>query len=81
MSRKIFRKILACLHPDRGASEKMLNEAFDIFNKLELVLCGEDELPTSVVQMPRDFAEMMAMRMRKAAAKKTKKENQVRKVS
>lgn len=46
--RAIYRKILACLHPDgrRTVSEKMLGEAFHAFNSInEKVLVQPDERP------------------------------------
>ena len=39
MPRATFMKIPSCLHPDRSMSDKTLNEAFDLFKKLEHVLC------------------------------------------
>jgi hypothetical protein len=71
MSKALFRKILACLHPDSraGASEKMFNEAFAAFNekgedgvnKIEIALCGKE---ADRVQRPPppSWAEMMAAR-------------------
>jgi hypothetical protein len=63
MSRADFRKIWACLHPDRGASQTMLAEAFDIFSKHEQVLVKkEKEQRISKMPFPRTYAEAMAMK-------------------
>jgi hypothetical protein len=63
ISRADFRKIWACLHPDRGASQTMLAEAFDIFSKHEQVLVKkEKEQRTPKMPFPRTYAEAMAMK-------------------
>jgi hypothetical protein len=41
--RETYRKILACLHPDRGASDKMLGEAFAAFRELEYTLFNHQQ--------------------------------------
>ena len=42
-----FKLIRSCLHPDsrHSASDEKLNRAFRIFNRLELVLCDDAEIP------------------------------------
>jgi hypothetical protein len=74
MSRSTFRKILGCLHPDRGASEKMLGEAFHTFNKLELVLCNEEEMPTTPKAggLPT-YEEMLRRKQKASEARRTKR--------
>ena len=62
MPRAVFRKVLACLHPDRSASERMLADAFDAFKRLEVVLVGEKEMPTEDPTFPRTSAELDKMR-------------------
>jgi hypothetical protein len=76
MPKAMFRKILACLHPDSraAASEKMFNEAFAAFsakskdgvNRIEIALCGKE---ADRVQRPPppSLAEMMARRAAKTA--------------
>jgi hypothetical protein len=71
MTKALFRKVLACLHPDSrtGASETMRNEAFAAFseknkdgvNQIEIALCGrEADRPKG---RPRPtWAEIMAAR-------------------
>jgi hypothetical protein len=58
MPRATFRKVLACLHPDRSASERMLSDAFDAFKKLEVVLVSEKEMATEDPTFPRTAAEL-----------------------
>jgi hypothetical protein len=62
MSRANFKKILACLHPDRVSDElkSKYTEAFHILSDLEIVLCKESELPTEAAAFPKNYAEMMA---------------------
>lgn len=76
MSRAHFRKILACLHPDRGMSDQTLNEAFHIFEKLESVLVKKDELdkPRSAsFDFPRTYEEAMQMKRDVAQERKSKR--------
>jgi hypothetical protein len=73
ISRALFRKALACLHPDSrtGASEKMYNEAYAAFsekgkdgvNKVEIALCGKEADRPQRPPLPT-WAEMMAARER-----------------
>lgn len=73
MTRAIFKKILACLHPDRGMGEAALTDAFQIFNKLERVLVKEVEMPTPLTSFPKTYEEMMAMKQRASEARKAKR--------
>lgn len=75
MSRRQYRKIWACLQPDRGASMEMLTEAFIAFEKLEPVLVNEIEAPTSKLAFPRTYAEMMELRQKTSEARKAKRGN------
>jgi hypothetical protein len=71
ISKALFRKALACLHPDSraAASEKMFNEVFAAFsekdknniNKIEIALCGKEADRVPRAAMPT-LAEMMAAR-------------------
>jgi hypothetical protein len=36
-----YRKVVACLHPDRSLSDKMLSDAFNVIKQHELVLVAE----------------------------------------
>jgi hypothetical protein len=75
MPRVQFRKILACLHPDRSMSDQKLNEAFNIVEKLEAVLVKkeEQERASSTFQFPRTYEEAMKMKRDLAAARKAKR--------
>ena len=74
MSKATFRKILACLHPDRGASDKLLSECFDEFRQHERVLVKEERAPLAS-DLPRDLAEFMAGRKTKSKSKQAKSNN------
>jgi len=43
-----YRKILACLHPDRSVSDAWLNEAFNAFVEAKLLLVKPKEPPRPV---------------------------------
>ena len=43
-----YRKILACLHPDRSVSDAWLNEAFHAFTEAKLLLVKPKEPPRPV---------------------------------
>jgi hypothetical protein len=73
MSRRIYRKIWACLHPDEGASKELLAEAFKIFAKLEPVLVKEEEMPTPKTIFPRTYAEMMELKRATSEARKARR--------
>jgi hypothetical protein len=73
MPRSVFRKILAALHPDEGASKKMREETFQIFKDLELVLVSEKELPTNGTDMPRTYEEMMNFKAQTHAKRREKR--------
>jgi hypothetical protein len=66
MTRANYNSIRSCLHPDRVQDpglKKRYEEAFRIFNELELLFLDEKERPTaSPFKMPTTVAEMMAMR-------------------
>jgi transposase len=68
-----FRKILACLHPDRvdKAQQVLYTEVFQLFKSYQIVLCKEAELPTLHMDMPRTYAEHMA-RKQAVSAKRRK---------
>jgi hypothetical protein len=70
----MYRKILGCLHPDRGASKEMLAEAFNEFKKLEVVLVDNTELPTMPAGPGRPtLAEMMALKENVKEARRAKR--------
>lgn len=62
MTRAVFRKILACLHPDRSMGTDALNEAFNTFRGLEAMLCKVED--TARPAFPKNLAEMVAFRKR-----------------
>jgi len=71
MSRATYRKIWSCLHPDsrHGVTEERLNEAFDVFAKLENVLV-KIETPKGPA-MP-SLAELMARRQKVAEERRAR---------
>ncbi|MGD9617438.1 MAG: hypothetical protein AB7H90_20260 [Alphaproteobacteria bacterium] len=70
MDRATYRKIRACLHPDRVAQEPALQaryeEAFNLFNKLESVLLDEKQLPTPALAVPTTLNELMKLKKKMA---------------
>lgn len=84
MDRVTYRKILACLHPDRvhdPALKKRYEEAFRLFTELEKRVLDEKESPTQFRKMPRTYEELMAMKAKVQAerrAKRASKSNIVR---
>ena len=78
MPRAVFKKILACLHPDRWptgteALQARYADAFSIVSGLEIVLCGEAEMPTPSDDFPRTYADLMGRRQKVSAARKKTK--------
>jgi len=74
ISKAVFRKILACLHPDlAGRSPSALNECFQLFKGLETVLLSEAESPTPDLNMPRNYEEAMAFKQRAAKMRRAKR--------
>jgi hypothetical protein len=74
MSRSDFRKIWACLHPDGGASKRMMTEAFDIFAKHEKVLVKkEKEQREPTMQFPRNYQEAMELKRKVSQERKAKR--------
>ena len=69
MPRELFRKILACLHPDQGMGKAALTEAFAAFEKLEGVLVSEAEKPTPMPGFPKSYAELMEQKRQVSAAR------------
>lgn len=72
MSRKVYVKILARLHPDTGGDADL----FDTFKKLEKVLLDEKQSPTDVPDMPKTYEELMALKQKVAAERRAKRGNQ-----
>jgi transposase len=68
MDRASYRKILACLHPDRMPDpqlKKRYEEAFNLFAHLEKRLLDEKQSPTEFRQdLPRTWEEWTAARQR-----------------
>lgn len=75
MPRAMFRKILACLHPEYRdtVGKDMLTEVFNFFKDKELVLCSEKELPSSTHRLPSTPAEWDALKAKAAADRKAKR--------
>lgn len=76
MKRAMFKKILACLHPDRVqdvALKGRYEEAFVEFSKLEIVLCDEKEMPTNAFNVPKSAAEWEELKRRATEARRAKR--------
>lgn len=77
MDRATYRTILSCLHPDRVADpglKKRFEDAFHLFTKMELVLLDEKQNPTSAMQFPRSYEEMMALKQKASASRKARRQ-------
>jgi hypothetical protein len=80
MDRITYKKILACLHPDRvqdHALKKRYEEAFRLFTDLEKRVLNEKESPTRFRQMPRTYEELMAMKAKVQAERRAKRNTRV----
>ena len=76
MDRITYRKILACLHPDRVSDpvlKKRYEEAFRLFTELEKRVLDEKESPTQFRKMPRTYEELMAMKAKVQAGRRAKR--------
>lgn len=76
MDRITYRKILACLHPDRVSDpdlKKRYEEAFRLFTDLEKRVLNEKESPTNFRPMPRTYEELMAMKAKIQAERKARR--------
>jgi hypothetical protein len=76
MDRVTYRKIRACLHPDRvhdPALKKRYEEAFQLFTELEKRVLDEKESPTEFRKMPRTYEELMAMKAKVQAERRAKR--------
>ena len=49
MTKAQYKLILACLHPDNSASVEKRAEAFDLFNRLEILFLNEADSPTTTL--------------------------------
>lgn len=72
-----FKKIIACLHPDRVRDAELKEryaEAFNIVNAKRLSLVSEEEEPTaSAPGFPKTYQELMALKAKVAAERKAKR--------
>jgi ParB-like chromosome segregation protein Spo0J len=69
MDRSVYRKILSCLHPDRVTDpslKKRYEDAFNSFTKMEKLLLSEKDSPTSMINLPRTYEEMMELKRKVA---------------
>lgn len=76
MDAATFRKILACLHPDRFTDPRnkaMSEEAFRLFNDKKLLLLGEKDHPTQAGAMPRTHAEWQEAKRRANEERKARR--------
>jgi hypothetical protein len=85
MTGRVFRKIQACLHPDRGllnrddeGLKKIYEEAFSLFSKLKRLVLDEKECPTPVDDktppMPKTWEEWEAVRRKVQAENAAKRQ-------
>ena len=77
MSSKEYRKILACLHPDRVMDEgqkAVYTEAFRIFNDLEKLILNEKDSPTQFAGIPTTPAEWEELKRKAAEAKNSNRQ-------
>lgn len=78
MDRTTYKKILACLHPDRVQDTALKNryaEAFRLFTELEKRVLNEKESPTEFRKMPRTYEDLMAMKAKVQAERRAKRTN------
>jgi hypothetical protein len=76
MDRITYRKILACLHPDRVTDlvlKKRYEDAFRLFTELEKRVLNERESPTTFQRKPRTYEELMAMKRKNQEANRAKR--------
>ena len=77
MTRTLYKKILACLHPDsrRNMTEERLRECYHAFEKLEILLVPEKELSTKYItpKLPTSPAEWDAWKRAAQAERKAKR--------
>ena len=75
MSSATFKLIWTCLHSDsrNSVSEKKLNEAFNAFEAVKLLLCDEKQMPTSDFALPRTYDEMMKRKREVSEARRNKR--------
>ena len=69
MDRATYRKIRACLHPDRVQEPQLkarYEEAFNLFNQLEPLLLDEKEMPTQSVVIPTTLSGLMELKKKMA---------------
>jgi hypothetical protein len=78
MDRKTYRLILSCLHTDsrKSASDGKLNEAFNLFSRMETKLMSEKDDPTPKFKMPANMEELNALKAKVAAERKAKRGHQ-----
>jgi hypothetical protein len=74
MPRSLFRKILACLHPDQSMSDATKREMFEAWQKLERVVVSAAELPQQPSRnpLPATPEEFYAMRVKAEAERRAK---------
>jgi len=76
MDRITYRKILACLHPDRVLDpvlKKRYEEAFRLFTELEKRVLDEKQSPTTFRKMPRTYEDLMAMKAKVQAERRARR--------
>jgi hypothetical protein len=75
MTNADYNKIRACLHPDRvqdPALKARYAEAFRIFNDAKICLLDEKQMATLTFGMPKNLAELRAMKQKTSEARKAK---------
>jgi ParB-like chromosome segregation protein Spo0J len=78
MDKKTFRLIWSCLHTDsrKSVTDEKLNEAFQLFSKMETRLMSEKDDPTPKFKMPTTVAEWEALEVKAKAERKAKRGHQ-----
>lgn len=69
MKRRLYRQILARLHPDVGGD----GAVFDEFKRLEKVLVAEAESPTNFRKIPSTYEELMRMKAEADAGRRARR--------
>jgi predicted ArsR family transcriptional regulator len=75
MSLIIFKKIRACLHPDRVTDadlKKRFEEAFNLFSDLEKYFLNEKDSPTAFEKMPQTYDDLMRWRAQARAERRAR---------
>jgi hypothetical protein len=73
MKRDVYRKMLACLHPDQSMSAATRAEMFEIWKNLGYVLVGPAEAPITLSTLPASAEAFRARKMQAEAERRRAK--------